>query len=603
MSCLPSRLQLPIMALLCLPALLASPRAEACGGLFCDNLPDPMPVDQNSEDILFVTNGESIEVHVRIAYTGEAERFAWVVPIQAIPEVAVGSDALFNAMGAATQPQWGVQTVYECESDIPPPPPDDDWDTGGESGDPSTGDGDGDGGPSVVFEETVGAFEVIVLQGGTAQEVVDFLNANDYQQDPEAVPIMQEYLDEDFLFAAVKLTAAAEVEEIHPLAFTFPGDEPCVPLRLTRIAAQDDMQIRTYFLGDERWAPSNYAHVVLNPLAMVWEGGGYNNRVVTQLGQAIDDAGGRAFATEYSGTSDAVNTNAVYRVAWDSLSFNNGPASALEELVNVGLIEHPLIISLLMQYIPPPDGIPATEFWNWIFDYQDLIDYDAWDPDAFLADLEERIIGPGRHAADMLAAWPTLTRMRAIMSPGEMLEDPVFHQNPDLPEVARGRSTTELLMCGLVDRTFIVDLEGEDYNVCVPQGDAYPASWDMPAALRIEQIPLMGPPQVVTDNRALIDSLFTSYDEGVVCTSYPEGETGGDGDGDGGTDGSGTDGGDTDGSGTDGEDTDGGTSGGDPGLDDGSASCACSAPGRDVPLGAALGLLVLGLLGPWRRRD
>ena len=591
MFCLSSRLQLSAAALLCLPMLLASPRAEACGGLFCDNfnLPEPMPVDQNSEDILFVTDGESIEVHVRIAYTGEAERFAWVVPIQAIPEVAVGSDALFNAMGGATQPAWGRQTEYECESDIPPPP-DDEWES---DGDPTTGGGtdtdDGGGGPSVVFEETVGAFEVIVLQGGTAQEVVDFLNANDYQQDQDAVPIMQEYLDEDFLFAAVKLTAAADVDEIHPLAFTFPGDEPCVPLRLTRIAAQEDMQIRTYFLGDERWAPSNYAHVVLNPLAVNWGSGAYGNQVVSQLGQAIDDAGGQAFATEYSGTSSNVNTQSVYRMSWDSLSFNNGPAAALQDLVDVGLINHPLIIPLLMQYIPPPDGFSANEFWNFIFDFEDLIDLEAWDPDAFMADLEERIIGPGRHAVDMLEAWPTLTRMRAIMSPEEMLEDPVFHPNADLPDVARGRTTTELLMCGLVDRTFIVDLEGEDYGVCVPQGTTYP-EWEMPAALRIEQVPLMGPPQVVTDNRELIDSVFDSHQESVVCTSYPEGETGGDGDGDG------------DGSGTDG-DSAGGTSGGDPGLDDGNASCGCSTPSGEAPFGAALGLLVLGLIGPWRCRD
>ena len=129
----------------------------------------------------------------------------------------------------------------------------------------------------------------------------------------------------------------------------------------------------------------------------------------------------------------------------------------------------------------------------------------------------------------------------------------------------------------------------------MPQDSGYP-EWEMPAALRIEQVPMMGPPQVVTDNRELIDSVFDSYDESVVCTSYPEGETGGDGDGDGDSD--------SDGSGTGGEDSEGGsTSSGDPGLDDGDASCACSTPSDELPLGAALGLLVLGLLGPWRRRD
>ena len=65
------------------------------------------------------------------------------------------------------------------------------------------------------------------------------LDANDYAQDPASEPILQEYLDEGFLFAAVKLTAGADVDQIHPLAFRFQGTEPCVPIRLTRIAAED----------------------------------------------------------------------------------------------------------------------------------------------------------------------------------------------------------------------------------------------------------------------------------------------------------------------------------------------------------------------------
>src|SRR5690606_14273689 len=93
---------------------------------------------------------------------------------------------------------------------------------------------------------------------------------NNYAQDPASEPILQEYLDEGFLFAAVKLAAEASVDEIHPLAFRFPGDEPCVPIRLTRIAAKEDMGIRAYFLGQDRWAPITYEHLVLNPLAYNW---------------------------------------------------------------------------------------------------------------------------------------------------------------------------------------------------------------------------------------------------------------------------------------------------------------------------------------------
>ncbi|MCA9685359.1 MAG: DUF2330 domain-containing protein, partial [Myxococcales bacterium] len=194
------------------PALLAlTPRpAQACGGTFCDNSPLPMPVDQTGEDILFIQDGTDIEVHIRIQYTGEAERFAWVLPLQAVPELAVGSEQLFANLSSATFPAWTTVRDYECPEEDP------NWDTdAGDSGGIKLDAGADTGGPDVVLQQTIGAFEVVVLQGGTAAEVLDFLTANDYAQNPDAEPILQEYLDEGFLFAAVKLAAGAEVEEIH----------------------------------------------------------------------------------------------------------------------------------------------------------------------------------------------------------------------------------------------------------------------------------------------------------------------------------------------------------------------------------------------------
>ena len=51
---------------------------------------------------LVLTDGDMLEVHVRIQYTGAAERFAWMVPLPAVPEVEIGVDALFDALSDAT---------------------------------------------------------------------------------------------------------------------------------------------------------------------------------------------------------------------------------------------------------------------------------------------------------------------------------------------------------------------------------------------------------------------------------------------------------------------------------------------------------------------
>jgi len=46
-----------------------------------------MPVDQTGETVLFVLDEGQLQTHIQIRYDPqtEAERFAWVIPVMAIP--------------------------------------------------------------------------------------------------------------------------------------------------------------------------------------------------------------------------------------------------------------------------------------------------------------------------------------------------------------------------------------------------------------------------------------------------------------------------------------------------------------------------------------
>jgi hypothetical protein len=93
---------------LSIAALAGSERpASACGGTFCDSGPRAMPVDQKGENILFVTDGTTVEAHVQIQYKGDPSRFAWIVPMPAVPVVTVGSELLFTNLLQATVPSYG----------------------------------------------------------------------------------------------------------------------------------------------------------------------------------------------------------------------------------------------------------------------------------------------------------------------------------------------------------------------------------------------------------------------------------------------------------------------------------------------------------------
>ncbi|HRI10414.1 MAG TPA: DUF2330 domain-containing protein [Nannocystaceae bacterium] len=107
----------PLLVLTALTlASLALPRpAAACGGTFCDNGPQAMPVDQTGETIVFVMGGDYTEAHVQIDYdpNTDASKFAWLVPMTAVPEFAVGSQQLFLNLQNGTVPAFGFTQFFE----------------------------------------------------------------------------------------------------------------------------------------------------------------------------------------------------------------------------------------------------------------------------------------------------------------------------------------------------------------------------------------------------------------------------------------------------------------------------------------------------------
>jgi Uncharacterized protein conserved in bacteria (DUF2330) len=592
----------------------AIPRsAQACGGTFCDAGPAAMPVDQTGENILFVMGEGFTEAHIQIQYDPEAEaaEFAWVIPLTALPEFEVGSQPLFDQVLAGTVPSYGFQSQFTgagCDGSGGDGGSGGGDTTGGAGGESSTGES----GPEVVLQAIVGAFEITVLSGGTAEELVDWLDANGYAQDPEAEPIIEEYLAEGYLFAAFRLVNDADVAEIHPVVLRFPVEEACVPLRLTRIAAVEDMRVRSFFLAEARVVPETYRHVLVNPLKLAWPSLASNYTEVITLAVDAEAADGRAFVTEYAGSSDVVSQEGIWSAAWDAEPYRTAvPLDAFTLLRDQGLLVceegfeglacaygHPLLRNLMLQFLPVPPGLDEVEFYACPECFEDQIDVVAWDGNAFADLFDERIILPGLHAVTLLDAYPTLSRMFTTISPGEMTADPFFHQNPDLPEVnLTNEIATRQFGCG-PDEVWILP---DGREVYVPNG-VWPAFTDeMPWEEEVQEIAAAGGPITLVTRTEVIDeqlrvhNCMYDYPSPEACGNPPP-DTGGSDTG--GT----TSGGDTDGNGASGgSGGSGGTSAGQDG-EGGAGGCGCRSPGSAGGGALALGLGLLGLGRRSRRR-
>lgn len=464
--------------------LLWTAPALACGGTFCDGGPLAMPVDQTGENILFVVEDGMVEAHIQIQYEGDAERFAWVLPLPAIPEaLRVGSEPLFRNLLNGSVPSYGYATLCGGRTIAAVNG------GGGIEVDPSAQRPT----PLVVVTKVVGAFEVSILQGGTAQEVINWLDDNGYEQIPEAEPIFEEYVRQNHVFAALKLTSGAGINEIHPIVVRYRGTDPCVPLKLTRVAATENMGVRAFFLGEERYAPTNYKHVTLNPAAIDWST--FASNYVDVVSRAVDSpfADGQAFITEFAGSSTVVPRTGIYGSNWNAEAYvNTDPVGLVTTLEQQGFMScsaascvfnHPLIEPLLTKYLPPPEGVDPYAFYDCVACYANQIDLSQFDSVGFAADFSSRIVVPGRDANELLNRHPFLTRLFTTISPDEMTVDPLFHPHGVEP-VSNFNQVNRALGDGAssayqVTNDWIVELSADG---SWPDFDG-----DMPAALRVDE--------------------------------------------------------------------------------------------------------------------
>ena len=94
----------------------------------------------------------------------------------------------------------------------------------------------------------------------------------------------------------------------------------------------------------------------------------------------------------------------------------------------------------------------------------------------------------------------------------EMIEDPMFHENPVLEDVAASRTATSRLLCN--GDTLWTLPDGRE--VYVPSGEAWPdISGEQYWEEEVDEVPPMGAPIVLVNNTEAINGLLAAYNAQV----------------------------------------------------------------------------------------
>ena len=456
-----SRWALALAAVTLLGTTAVAAPAWACGGFFC-NLADP--INQAAERVLYISRTNAVTVHIQIQYSGPAAGFSWVLPLPKQPKLGVGSDSIFSALETYTKPQFLLEQqndekchFAQCAMMAS---------AGG--GTPNAGTKDSGGGVTILAVEAVGPYDTVVLQGDTGEAVQKWLDSNGFAQPASSKPLLDLYAKKKFVFLALKLQGSKDSKDLQPIVVTVAEPSPCLPIRLTSIAAEPDMPIIGWFLGKNRAIPKNYLHVQLNDKTIDWMSGGANYWTV--VSKAADQASGHAFVTEYAGKSSILQ-GAFAGKQWDAakLAGLTEPGPFLMAMLNQGIPRTSQLQTLIRKFIPKPKQVEAKtdqEFYNCIqsecgwsgkpgkFKCDPSCEEiklaaagQAFDGKAFAAAIDEGVIKPLTEVQADFDAQPYLTRLFTLVSPAEMDKDPIFAWNADLPEVPRERKAKAKPIC------------------------------------------------------------------------------------------------------------------------------------------------------------
>ena len=273
--------------------------ADACGGTFCSN----SPIVQNAERVLFIRGGDGDNTAVvQIQAQGSDPSFAWVVPLESVPRnIHEEATSIFGAIDQGTQPVYLFPNRQQFS-----PSGSGFGCVGSADATPSTDAGSESAGVRVWASGETGMFRYDVVSSDDPAALRTWLNANRYLTPPEAEPIIGEYVSEHKYFLAVRLAAVPGVPSflVSPLAFTYTGRSPCVPLRLTRIATTPTLPVLTYVIADQRAVPANFAQTAVSDAEVARLGPSRFGVTVTYdqvVNAAVQDAGGHAWITEYAG--------------------------------------------------------------------------------------------------------------------------------------------------------------------------------------------------------------------------------------------------------------------------------------------------------------
>jgi hypothetical protein len=264
-------------ALLLLLLLVAQAPTLADGKVFARVGPDPTMPDQQA---LIHFDGRVQTLAIETRFEGEGTDFAWVVPLPSIPEISAATTGLFPTLRAVFAPELADPSegplvmavgLQLCVAVLVLTAA-----AGGRRGVviglaigllvvpvlllPALGKPRGGASTTVAAvtvheRKLVGLYETATISSLSPEALISWIAENGFQMTSNAEPVIAEYVNDGWVFAAIRLSRDAQsgTSTPHPLVFRFPTSRCVYPMRLTGLQDRP-LTLDLYVFGTGRAA-------------------------------------------------------------------------------------------------------------------------------------------------------------------------------------------------------------------------------------------------------------------------------------------------------------------------------------------------------------
>jgi len=212
-----------------------------------------------SQRNIIIVNDDEISLIPQVHFEGNSRDFGLMVPVPTRPELSLANSQVFTEASFMTQPfvrnaGQGCGCGDDNENIISPM----NWQRLDACPNCSVFSSEKDG-VSIVYEETVGTFNAVVLQATEASALTTWLNQNGYHYNVADSTVLSGYVRENWFFVAMKLDTAQVPQRIDdwwtattaPAKITFPasGEDVIYPLRVSAISTKDQVEVLVYTIS------------------------------------------------------------------------------------------------------------------------------------------------------------------------------------------------------------------------------------------------------------------------------------------------------------------------------------------------------------------